>query len=227
MNIGILGYGEVGQAIAGLYEDVMICDPYKGYNDNMNDLDLLNVCIPFSNTFVNDVKNIIDKNKPKHIVIHSTIPVGTTESIGKNVTHSPVRGLHPNLLRGLKTFVKYVGGGDSEWYAQHLTSIGVEVEVVKNSMTSELAKLADTTYYGICIAFTSDMKKLCDEHNLDFDQVMTRYNQSYNEGYTKLGKSYVVRPILHPTDKIGGHCIIPNAKLLPRTKLIDGLLDYE
>ena len=30
-----------------------------------------------------------------------------------------------------------------------------------------------------------------------------------------------------PTDKIGGHCIIPNAKLLPRTKLIDGLLDYE
>ena len=71
------------------------------------------------------------------------------------------------------------------------------------------------------------MKKLCDEHNLDFMEVMTKYNNTYNEGYTKLGKLNVVRPVLYPTDKIGGHCVIPNAKLLPRTKLIDGLLDYE
>ena len=56
---------------------------------------------------------------------------------------------------------------------------------------------------------------------------MTKFNHTYNEGYKKLGKTYVVRPVLYPTDKIGGHCIIPNAKLLPRTKLIDGLLDYE
>ena len=70
-------------------------------------------------------------------------------------------------------------------------------------------------------------KKLCDEYNLDFMEVMTKYNNTYNEGYTKLGKPNVVRPVLYPTDKIGGHCVIPNAKLLPRTKLIDGLLDYE
>ena len=227
MKIGILGYGEVGQAIAGLYESVMICDPFKGYDDDMNNLDLLNVCIPYSNTFVDVVSNKIHDIKPKHIVIHSTVPVGTTESIGANVTHSPVRGLHPNLLKGLKTFVKYIGGGDSQWYKEHLESIGVKVEVVKNSKTSELAKIADTTYYGICIAFTSDMKKLCDEYDLDFAEVMTRYNETYNEGYTKLDKSNVVRPVLHPTDQIGGHCVIPNAKFLPRTKLIDGLLDYE
>ena len=227
MKIGILGYGEVGQAIAGLYESIVIRDPYKEYDDDMSNLDLLNVCIPYTNGFVDDVKEIIEDIKPKHTVIHSTVPVGTTESVGMKVIHSPVRGLHPNLLKGLKTFVKYIGGGDSMWYKKHLESMSIRVKVVENSKTSELAKLADTTYYGICIAFTSDMKKLCDEYDLDFTEVMTRYNETYNEGYRILGKPNVVRPVLHPTDQIGGHCVISNAKLLPRTKLIDGLLDYE
>ena len=121
MKIGILGYGEVGQAVAGLYESVVICDPYKEYDDDMSNLDLLNVCIPYTNGFVDDVKEIIEDIKPKHTVIHSTVPVGTTESVGMKVIHSPVRGLHPNLLKGLKTFVKYIGGGDSVWYKKQET----------------------------------------------------------------------------------------------------------
>ena len=124
---------------------------------------------------------------------------------------------------------RFIGGNEqlAEAYSGHLKTLGIETHICKDAKTTELSKLADTTYYGLCIAFTSDMKKLCDEHNLDFMEVMTKYNNTYNEGYTKLGKLNVVRPVLYPTDKIGGHCVIPNAKLLPRTKLIDGLLDYE
>ena len=59
MKIGILGYGEVGQAVAGLYESVVICDPFKGHDDDMSNLDLLNVCIPYSNTYVDVVSNKI------------------------------------------------------------------------------------------------------------------------------------------------------------------------
>lgn len=228
MKIGIVGYGQVGQAVAKLYSEPLIYDPYQDKMDDVSGVDILNVCIPYTENFVSAVKDLSTPNW--YTVIHSTVPVGTTEKLGRKFLHSPVRGLHPNLYDGLKTFVKFIGGSDlqlAQAYSIHLKSLGVKTYVCDDAKTTELAKLADTTYYGLCIAFTSDMKKLCDEHNVDFSEVMTEYNNTYNEGYTKLGKSNVVRPVLYPTDKIGGHCVIPNAKLLPRTNLIDGLLEYE
>ena len=239
MKIGIVGYGQVGQAVAKLYSEtdttktwfsfdkILIHDPYQGMMDDISDVDILNVCIPYTKDFVSVVSDLPTANW--YTVIHSTVPVGTTEKFGHKFLHSPVRGVHPNLYEGLKTFVKFIGGDEqlAQAYSGHLKTLGIETHICKDAKTTELSKLADTTYYGLCIAFTSDMKKLCDEYDLDFMEVMTKYNNTYNEGYKKLGKPNVVRPVLYPTDKIGGHCIIPNAKLLPRTKLIDGLLDYE
>ena len=239
MKIGIVGHGQVGQAVAKLYSEtdtskswfsfdkILIYDPYQGMMDDISDVDILNVCIPYTKDFVSIVKDLPTPNW--YTVIHSTVPVGTTEKFGHKFLHSPVRGVHPNLYEGLKTFVKFIGGDEqlAQAYSGHLKTLGVETHICKDAKTTELSKLADTTYYGLCIAFTSDMKKLCDEYDLDFMEVMTKYNNTYNEGYKKLGKPNVVRPVLYPTDKIGGHCVIPNAKLLPRTKLIDGLLDYE
>ena len=239
MKIGIVGHGQVGQAVAKLYSEtdttktwfsfdkILIYDPYQGMMDDISDVDILNVCIPYTKDFVSVVSDLPTANW--YTVIHSTVPVGTTEKFGHKFLHSPVRGVHPNLYEGLKTFVKFIGGDEqlAQAYSGHLKSLGIETHICKDAKTTELSKLADTTYYGLCIAFTSDMKKLCDEYDLDFMEVMTKYNNTYNEGYKKLGKPNVVRPVLYPTDKIGGHCIIPNAKLLPRTKLIDGLLDYE
>ena len=239
MKIGIVGHGQVGQAVAKLYSEtdttktwfsfdkILIYDPYQGMLDDISDVDILNVCIPYTKDFVSIVKDLPTSNW--YTVIHSTVPVGTTEKFGHKFLHSPVRGVHPNLYEGLKTFVKFIGGDEqlAQAYSGHLKTLGIETHVCKDAKTTELSKLADTTYYGLCIAFTSDMKKLCDEYDLDFMEVMTKYNNTYNEGYKKLGKPNVVRPVLYPTDKIGGHCVIPNAKLLPRTKLIDGLLDYE
>ena len=239
MKIGIVGHGQVGQAVAKLYSEtdttktwfsfdkILIYDPYQGMLDDISDVDILNVCIPYTKDFVSVVSDLPTANW--YTIIHSTVPVGTTEKFGHKFLHSPVRGVHPNLYEGLKTFVKFIGGDEqlAQAYSGHLKTLGIETHICKDAKTTELSKLADTTYYGLCIAFTSDMKKLCDEYDLDFMEVMTKYNNTYNEGYKKLGKPNVVRPVLYPTDKIGGHCIIPNAKLLPRTKLIDGLLDYE
>ena len=239
MKIGIVGHGQVGQAVAKLYTEtdtskswfsfdkILIYDPYQGMMDDISDVDILNVCIPYTKDFVSVVKDLPTPNW--YTVIHSTVPIGTTEKFGHKFLHSPVRGVHPNLYEGLKTFVKFIGGDRqlAEAYSGHLKTLGIETYICKDAKTTELSKLADTTYYGLCIAFTSDMKKLCDEHDLDFMDVMTKFNHTYNEGYVKLGKPNVTRPVLYPTDKIGGHCVIPNAKLLPRTKLIEGLLDYE
>ena len=66
--------------------------------------------------------------------------------------------------------------------------------------------------------------------DIPFDEVMSLYNQTYNDGYSKLGKINVIRPVLNPGNKIGGHCVIPNLKLLVEhynSPLFDGILKFE
>lgn len=238
MKIGIIGYGQIGSGLSKVYSDfqeykVLIVDPYLEKNDNVSNVDILNICIPYTENFVNIVKKYIQQSNPKYTVIHSTVSPGTTKKIGKNVCHSPIRGLHPNLDVGIKTFVKYIGSEDKDislQYQEHLKKLGIKSYICKDSKTSEYAKLLDTTYYGVCIAFHSDVAKVCEKENMDFDEVMTIFNQSYNEGYIELNQQNVVRPVLYPTKKIGGHCVIPNAKILKEymnTKTLNSILDYE
>lgn len=237
MKIGIIGYGEIGSSIAKVYRsfdgfDIKVVDPFQNFNDNINGIEILNICIPFIDNFVDVVNEYITKANPNYTIIHSTVSPGTTKLIGGKVCHSPMRGLHPNLDLGMKTFLKYIGPEDNDsakLYQKHLSSIGIKSHICKDSKTTEYAKLLDTTYYGMCIAFHSDVSKLCENENIDFEEVMTLYNQSYNKGYKELGKENVVRPVLYPTQKIGGHCVIPNAVILKdymNTKIIDSILDY-
>ena len=60
------------------------------------------------------------------------------------------------------------------------------------------------------------MGKICDKEGVNFDMIAD-WTQSYNTGYTQLGMKNVCRPVLYRIPdgkKIGGHCVIPNAKLL-------------
>ena len=227
-KIGILGYGEVGQAIAKFYKKVYIEDIEE--SNFPKKLDILHVCIPYNEHFINIVKRHIDNYKPL-VIIHSTVPVGTTEKICyKFVVHSPVRGVHPNLYNGLKTFIKYIGAdfaGAGRLAANHLGEIGMNPQIVYRSKTTELAKLLSTTYYATCIAFHSYANKLCEKEGLNFDTVMGEWNNSYNAGYMELGMPEVIRPILYlpEDDIIGGHCQIPNAKLLKKQYGSDYILD--
>ena len=81
--------------------------------------------------------------------------------------------------------------------------------------TTEALKLFDTEYYRHCVEFAKEVKTFCDKHDLSFSEVYTIPNISYNEGYTKLGHPEFTRPVLQPIMKeIGGHCLLPNQKLL-------------
>jgi len=235
-NAGIFGFGEVGQAISKFYQNPKIKDLKR--DDGLSGIEVLNVCIPWSDSFLEIVEREINNIKPKLTIIHSTVPLGTTKKLTEKfngmVVHSPIRGVHPYLFEGIKTFVKYIGA-DNEIVGQmakeHIESLGMKTKLVFPSKTSELAKLFCTTYYGLCIAWHGEMKKICDKEGLNFDDVATEFNNTYNDGYTKLGKKNVVRPVLlAPEGGIGGHCVIPNAKILKKSydsKVFDLILDYE
>jgi hypothetical protein len=75
------------------------------------------------------------------------------------------------------------------------------------------------------------MKKLCDQYGIDFEKAVTDFNKTYNEGYPKLGKPNVVRPVLYPPkDGIGGHCVVQNAEILRKyfkSQVLDLILKYK
>lgn len=220
-KVGIFGYGEVGKAISQLYSSPVKIKDLK-INDDLSGLDLVHVCIPYDDKFISTVIDFLKENQPRHCVIHSTVEPKTIETINKEtdnifkVCHCPVRGIHPNLLEGLLTFEAYLGCDfESQDLENHLSSLGLKIIRV-SSITSEISKLLDTTYYGLCIAWHGEVKNICEKFGVDFEIVSTDYNKTYNQGYKKLGKHNVVRPVLYPPEKIGGHCIIENTEILKK-----------
>ena len=85
-KIGILGFGEVGQAIAKFYSSPKFGGAAKikdiKRDDGLTGVEILHICIPWSNNFVKIVKKEIKKIKPKLTIIHSTIPPKITKKIG-------------------------------------------------------------------------------------------------------------------------------------------------
>tara|TARA_R110000824_G_scaffold61487_1_gene163516 strand:- start:55 stop:786 length:732 start_codon:yes stop_codon:yes gene_type:complete len=233
-TIGIIGYGEIGQALDKLYVSRGLIPLIRDLDrdDGLGGVHVLNITIPWSHDFISTVGDYIKEISPRLVIIHSTVPPGTTRELSKdfsNIVHSPVRGIHPHLFEGLKTFVKVVGGGGQLDAQEHLKSLGLKVEVYQNSAATEVAKLMDTSYYGVCIAWHDYAQKLCDLWGVEFEEVQTHYNSTYNSGYTQLGNPNVVRPILTaPDGPIGGHCVVSNAEILREaldSKLLESITD--
>jgi len=220
IKIGILGNGEIGGSLAKFYKNPKVKDLKR--DDGLLELDILHICIPWSNKFINMVSGQIKESNPKLTIIHSTVALGTTKKLADKfdgmVVHSPVRGVHPFLFKGIKTFVKYIGADDKkagELAKKHLNSLGIKTKVLYPSMSSEALKIWDTTQYGMMIVLNKEIKKWCDKKGVDFEAVYTDANKTYNEGYKKLGRPEVLRPYLkNKSGKIGGHCVIPNCQIL-------------
>ncbi len=219
MKTLIIGFGEVGEA---LYEILIntkpdILDMEEGVTETF---EIIHICFPYSEHFVKEVKRYQRKYKPKYTVIHSTVPVGTSKEC--DAIHSPIVGIHPYLVKSIETFTKFLGGKDADKVADHFRKAGIKVYVTDKSETTELMKIMSTDFYGLCIEYTKEVKKMCDKYKVPFE-MWTLWTNNYNQGYTVLGHPEFNRPNLIPiTKKIGGHCILPNLLYIDNdfTKLI-------
>ena len=177
----------------------------------LGQLDVMHICIPYSNKFEKIVRDYQTIFKPKYTVIHSTVPIGTSEKLG--ASHSPMRGVHPVLDKSLWTFVKYVAPCN-DWLKKYFEDAQIEVRVGKKAKDTEALKLLSTTAYGWNIIWEKMVWDFCQEHDLDYDLVYRDATETYNEGYTSMNMRHVRRPVLHHSDsQIGGHCVIPNLEL--------------
>jgi hypothetical protein len=220
MKTLIIGKGEIGislQKVLSRCYDTYIKDLESL---DINDIEVLHICFPYSKKFIKQVIEYEKQYKPKYIVIHSTVPVGTCFKL--KVFHSPVRGIHPHLEQSLLTFVKYLAPYNKE-LTEYFEKAGITIKQVSDTKTTELLKLYCTTIYGINIVIQKEAMKECKKIGADFDIVYKDCNLTYNNGYEKLGfpkfKKYVLD---YMEGGVGGHCVINNCKLLktPSTKYI-------
>jgi len=207
----IVGYGEVGQSLGKVIGKHVWVDKNLEGTWNKDCVDVVHICIPFKNTF--DVTVAFYKTVAPLVIVHSSVPVGTCDAL--DVVHSPIRGVHPHLEEGIRTFVKYFGGRRAIYAAKIFSDLGIRTKSFKHARTTEAIKLWETTQYGRLIMLEKEIYEYCQKNKVDFRYVYTEANKDYNEGYIKLGRPEVVRPYLkHIPGPIGGHCVIPNAKLL-------------
>jgi len=211
----VIGAGEMGRALFEILKknfDVSLRDKEGETSEHY---DVLHIAYPPFSGFVKATKKYMREYGAPLVIVHSTVPVGTTKRLGASAVHSPIRGVHPHLTKGIRTFVKYFGGPKAVSAARYFSKLGIPVKTFKDAETTELLKILDTTYYGWNIMFAKEAKTLCEKFGVDFDDVYTVPNRDYNDGYAKLGMEHVTRPVLkYVRGKIGGHCVIPNTKLL-------------
>ncbi len=229
MHSLIIGMGEIGR---GLYEvlkrhSTVIAkdkDNLSGLlEDELKDC-IMHICLPYSKDFVEIVIDYINNIEPKYIVIHSTVPVGTTKEIGTRgdlpVFHSPVRATHPEIVESLKAHVKYISFDVAYFYeaqqvAEYFEKAGMKTKVVADTKKTELAKLLSLARNGTYIAFAKEQERICEHFGLEYQQVVTEFEQSTNAGLKALGRESAMQPILYPfQDYVAGHCTVENMKVL-------------
>ncbi len=234
-NTLIVGAGEIGSSLYEIlthFYPVWMTDilPEKSKMDGCpKKIDVMHVCIRYSENFFNIISEYIHVYNPDYMDICTTVPVGTTEKISPDACHSTTRGLHPHLVTGLKTIPKHIGGGEAESFRQYFYKAGIPSIAHPKSRTTELLHILNNAHYGVNLMFADDAAKLCREYGVDFFDYL-KYTESNNDGYLALGHKTKVRPILTPPGgRIGGHCVNMSAGLIPEEKrppLIDRLAKY-
>ena len=213
-KVAVAGLGAVGTPLAALLSeayDVTTFDVHHPPLETLRPIDVLHICYPFElSDFLGTSTSYIAGLAPAVTVINSTVAVGTTRQLAERsrrpVVHSPIRGKHDRLSAGLSTYAKFIGALDQESgavVADHFAGAGVATRVHIPPETTELAKLTETTYFALLIAWAQEVERLADQVHVDYDAVASFYEEI---GF--------LPPVKYFPGVIGGHCVMPNVEIL-------------
>jgi UDP-glucose 6-dehydrogenase len=239
MNVLLIGYGHIAHWLKkhiSRYHDVQWLDvkPKKIRPPTH----VLEICFPYSKHFERQVFNYTVQFKPKLLIVESTVQVGTTNRIWKALSHfnalndwilgpiacahSPLRGTSFNWWR----FVKMIGPVNEESgrvIAKYYERMGLKTKVLRSPLETELGKILDTSIYGLNIAWTQEMWRICRKLGVDFKEAYEEFSRTFT-----IDPNYEIqRPIFYP-GFIGKECVIPNARLLNKlypSKFLEAMLE--
>jgi UDP-N-acetyl-D-mannosaminuronate dehydrogenase len=211
-KVVVAGLGEVGKPLYELisrHHDTIGVDIAAA--KRIEPAEVLHVCYPFQiKDFIGETVRYIELFKPALTIINSTVSIGTTRAIanrtGVAVVNSPVRGKHARMFEELRLYTKFIGALNPAAGAEavrHFKSIGMKTKVLSSPEATELAKLTETTYFGVMIAWAQEVERYCDQAGERYEEITSFYDEIK-----------FFPPVKYFPGVIGGHCVMPNIRIL-------------
>ena len=141
---------------------------------------------------------------------------------GKDILlgNSPNRVMPGRLVERIRDADKLAGGLHPETpklIAKLYNHIVTNGEIFQtNSLTAEIVKTLENAYRDVRIAFSTEIVRYCDEHNIDFYKVREKVNSklSQSDKATTDPNAVPSGGVLIPMLGVGGHCLPKDGILL-------------
>lgn len=218
----VVGLGEVGRPLLEILSGAHQAAGRDIGDQAFHGVRILHLCFPFGADFVSAANRYISLYEPEVVVVNSTVVPGTTRAIqqaaGTAVVYSPVRGKHARMTEELQRYRKFVAGTSAEAVAaveDHFTAAGMTTQRMSSFESLELAKLLETTYFGVLVAWAQEMDRFAASVDADYWETL--------DFFEEIG---FLPPVRFEPGYIGGHCVMPNLDLLEqvrRSPLIDAM----
>ena len=109
-------------------------------------------------------------------------------------------------------YTKFVGALDPESgqrAIEHFEGVGMKARLLASPEASEIAKLTETTYFGLLIAWAQEVERYCMKLGANYDEVVSFYEEIK-----------FFPPVKYTPGEIGGHCVMPNIAILRNNFLL-------
>jgi len=213
-KVGILRTSRVWGDIPSV--DIYLICVYTGLKGDVPDLSsIFDVCEKIN-------AKAVSSNHPL-VSIESTIMPGLSRRVFREIFKGRIRLVHVPHRYWAKQPVEHgvqqlrvIGGVDAESLEEGLRfyrdTLHIPLHVVSSIETAEMSKIAENACFYVQIAFAEELRMICEETGLRFDEVREACNTKWNI------------EILEARDGIGGHCIPKDMQYLVSSTKFSTLL---
>lgn len=210
----VVGLGEVGGPLLGILREAHDAVGRDIEDRPFDGVQVLHLCFPYTSDFVPAASRYVSLYEPAVVVVNSTVVPGTTREIqektGVPAIYSPVRGKHAKMTDELRRYRKFVAGTSAPAVAlveHHFAAAGIATQRMSSPEALELAKLLETTYLGVLVAWAQEMNRFAEAVDADYWETIDFF-----------AEIDFLPPVGFQPGYIGGHCIMPNLELLEQVR---------
>ena len=206
LEIGIVGYGVVGQATHKMLlevNNVKILDPNIGHNDDLSNCNIIFICINEKDHTMENLNKLVNGiaacNKKAIIVIRTTVIPGTTDQM--SIRHKREFVFMPEFLTERSAEYdafhpdKVVIGTDNKEVFGILRAILKDIidkeRIIQvKPLEAEITKLALNSLYTIKVVFAEELNTLAENYGADYNNIYKAFclDRYTNEEHLIAGK---------------------------------------
>jgi len=210
----VVGLGEIGGPLLDILRGAHDAAGRDIEDHPFDGVQVLHLCFPYTSDFVSSASRYVSLYEPAVVVVNSTVVPGTTREIqektGVPAVYSPVRGKHARMTDELRRYRKFVAGASAQAVGlvqDHFAAVGITTRCMSSPEALELAKLLETTYFGVLVAWAQEMDRFAGAVDADYWEAVDFFEEID-----------FFPPVGFQPGYIGGHCVMPNLELLEQVR---------